>query len=367
MSGAVGVGILGAGVISAEYLKNLQTFPDIAVQFVADHHPENARARAEQVGVSASGTLEDLLDRDDVEIVVNLTPPNAHFALTKLALEYGKHVWSEKPITTSLDEARSLLDLAGTLGRTLGIAPDTMLGSGMQSAFRQIRSGRIGNALSAWTTIQYGGPDLWHPQPAFLFQDGGGPVLDTAPYYLTTLVHVFGAASRVQAVGLRSADERVIQVGPRAGERFAVTKNTDVAALVEFADGGFASMRFSFDSAVQRLGRVEVYGSERAIRFTDPNGFGTDVRTVVAGDQDWAVEDSGAPPFGRGAGVVDMARCIRNGGRIFANAHVATHVLEIMLAIESAAEGGRPVQVSGNLELPPLLPDDWDPRESTLS
>lgn len=367
MTGPVGVGVLGAGVISAQYLEHLSTFQDVEVRFVADHHPERARARADEFGVAGSGELTDLLGDDGVEIVVNLAPPNAHFSLTTAALERGKHVWSEKPIATTLDDARSLITLAEESGLLLGVAPDTVLGSGIQSALRKIRAGHIGTALSAWTTIQYGGPDLWHPQPAFLFQDGAGPVLDTAPYYLTTLVHVFGPVARVQAVGARSSAERVIQVGHHAGQRFPVTKNTDVAALVEFAGGGFASMRFSFDSAVERLGRVEIYGSEKALRFTDPNGFGTDVGTIVAGEKEWTVEDTGTPELGRGIGVVDMARTARNGGRIFAEARVATHVLEVMLAIESATDGGRAVDVSNDLELPPLLPEVWDPRESTLS
>ncbi|MDN5821745.1 MAG: Gfo/Idh/MocA family oxidoreductase, partial [Brachybacterium sp.] len=200
-TGPVGVGLIGAGTISAQYLTHLTSFPDLVVHIVGDLVPEAAEARAEEFDIPASGTAQDVLDHPEVEIVVNLTIPTAHAEVSRAIVAAGKHVWTEKPITTAPADAKALLAAAEEAGVRVGGAPDTVLGAGIQTALRTLRDGAIGAPASALTLFQSPGPESWHPNPAFLFQEGAGPLYDIAPYYATTLVLALGPVASVSAVG----------------------------------------------------------------------------------------------------------------------------------------------------------------------
>ncbi|MFC8066713.1 Gfo/Idh/MocA family protein [Streptomyces sp. NPDC057293] len=193
--GPVGVGLIGAGNISGQYLRSLTSFPDLKVHIVGDLDTDRARAQADEYSVPRSGTAADVLAHDDVEIVVNLTLPAAHADVSSRALSAGKHVWSEKPLAIDRDSAHSVLDQAATAGLRVGVAPDTVLGPAVQTARRALARGDIGRPLSAQTVMQYAGPDAWHPSPEFLFAKGAGPLFDMGPYYITTLLNLFGPAS----------------------------------------------------------------------------------------------------------------------------------------------------------------------------
>ncbi|HWO63713.1 MAG TPA: Gfo/Idh/MocA family oxidoreductase, partial [Umezawaea sp.] len=199
MSAPVGVGVIGAGVISDAYLKNLTSFPDVRVLAVADLDVARAAERAELHGVPRSGGVAAVLGDPDVEIVVNLTIPAAHVEVGLAVLDAGKHVWTEKPLALDRESARKLLDRAQEKGLRVASAPDTVLGAGLQTARRAVDAGRIGEPRTALAIFQTPGPESWHPAPEFLFQAGGGPLLDMGPYYLTTLVQLFGAIRRVTA------------------------------------------------------------------------------------------------------------------------------------------------------------------------
>ena len=216
-TGPVGVGIIGAGVISRTYLENLTSFPDVVVHAVGDLFPEAAAARAAEFGIPASGDVDTVLHHPDVEIVVNLTIPAAHAQVASAAIAAGKHAWNEKPLALNRDEAKALLEQADAAGLRVGCAPDTFLGSGLQAARALVDVGRIGTPLTAVVLLQGPGADRWHPNPAFLFQEGGGPVLDMGPYYLTALIHLLGPVEQVIGMSSRPRAERVIGDGPRAG------------------------------------------------------------------------------------------------------------------------------------------------------
>jgi predicted dehydrogenase len=203
-SGPVGVGLIGTGMISNTYLENLTRFPDIDVVILGDLNTDLARSQAEKHGVRQSGNAADVLDHPDVELVVNLTIPAVHAQVSGQTIDAGKHVWSEKPISVDRDSGRKLLAKAEAAGLLVGVAPDTVLGPGVQTARRAIARGDIGEPLSAQTVMQYIGPDIFHPSPEFLFTKGAGPLFYMGPYYLTTLIHVFGSVESVAAVGSRS-------------------------------------------------------------------------------------------------------------------------------------------------------------------
>ncbi|WP_375426276.1 Gfo/Idh/MocA family protein [uncultured Friedmanniella sp.] len=153
-SGPVTVGVIGAGVISETYLQNLTSFPDLRVAAVGDMFPAAAQTRAAQFGIRSAGDVETVLAHPDIELVVNLTIPAAHAQVASAALAAGKHVWNEKPLALDLGDARDLLDTADSAGLRVGCAPDTFLGSGLQTARRLIDEGRIGRPLTALVLLQ---------------------------------------------------------------------------------------------------------------------------------------------------------------------------------------------------------------------
>lgn len=366
-TGPVGIGIIGAGVISKQYLDNLTSFPDIRVAAIGDLFEDAAAARAAEYGVPVHGGVDAVLGNPDVEIVINLTIPAAHVEVATQALNAGKHVWSEKPFSLDRESGLGLLKAADAAGLRLGCAPDTFLGAGLQTARRMIERGDIGVPLTALTLMQSPGPESWHPNPAFLFQDGAGPLFDIGPYYLTTLVQTFGSIRRVAAFGSKSRETRVIGSGPKAGEEFAVTVPTHVSSILEFDGGESAQSIFSFDSPLKRAGFVEITGSEATIAFPDPNNFDGDVRLCARGAEDWTTVPSTGSTASRGAGVLEMARAIRAGRPHRAQGELAFHVLDTMASIAESIDTKAFVDVESSTAPVPALPEEWDPTEATLA
>ncbi len=202
-----------------------------------------AQAQAGKHGIAEWGSGEDVLNHPDVELIVNLTIPAVHATVASASLAAGKHVWSEKPISIDRASGQALLEQAQVAGLLVGVAPDTVLGPGLQTARRAIARGEIGTPLSAQAVIQYPGPEIFHPNPEFLFAEGAGPLYDVGPYCLTALVHVFGPFAKVAAVGSKGRATRTIQVGDRAGSEFPVAVPTHVGAIAQFAGGGVALSR----------------------------------------------------------------------------------------------------------------------------
>jgi predicted dehydrogenase len=358
------VGLIGAGVISDTYLKNLTSFPDLRVVMIADLDVDRAAAQAAKHGVPRSGTAIELLDDPETEVVVNLTVPAAHVEVGLAALQAGKHVWSEKPIGLDRASARKLLDRARELGLRVASAPDTVLGAGLQTARRAVDAGRIGELRTALALFQSPGPEKWHPSPEFLFQTGGGPLLDMGPYYLTELVQLLGPIRKVTATGGRARDMRVIGSGSRAGTEFPVTVATTVTALLEFTRGGSAQLVLSFDSAVRRT-TLEVAGTLGTAVLPDPNGFVGPTRVHLIGQESEELVPEGHAAT-RGTGVLELARAIRAGVPERASGELAYHVLDAMQAIEESIADGRSVLVQSTAEIPPALPTDWNPYARTL-
>jgi len=366
-SGPVGVGIIGAGVISKQYLDNLTSFPDVRVVAIGDLFQEAAATRAAEYGIPNHGGVDAVLGNPEVEIVINLTIPAAHVEVATQAVHAGKHVWSEKPFSLDRESGLGLLKAADAAGVRLGCAPDTFLGAGLQTARRMIERGDIGTPLTALTLMQSPGPESWHPNPAFLFQDGAGPLFDIGPYYLTTLVQTFGSIRRVAAFGSKSRETRVIGSGPKAGEQFEVTVPTHVSSILEFEAGESAQSIFSFDSPLKRAGFVEITGSDATIALPDPNMFDGDIRICKLGSDDWTVVPSVGSTASRGTGVLEMARAIREGRPHRAQGELAFHILDTMASISESIDNRTFVDVESSAAKVPALPEDWDPTEATLS
>lgn len=360
----VGIAVIGCGVISDQYLANLTRFPDVRVIGCADLNVERAAEQAAKYGVPESGDPASILALPDVDLVINLTIPAVHASVAIQAITAGKHVYGEKPFALTVEEAEAVVAAADQHGVVVGNAPDTFLGAGLQTARRLIEQGRIGTPTAARATFGVPGPDLWHPNPAFLFQAGGGPLLDIGPYYLTALIQILGPVSRVAGFGRRAQDRRTIIEGPRAGEQFDVTVDTHVVGLLEFAGGQVANVTFSFDSphAVREL---EILGTEATIRLPDPNMFDGSVFICAKNSEEWVEVPAEGSAEGRGTGVLDMVRSLRQGAPPRASSATALHVLDVMETLAAAASAGQTLPVTSTCVAADPLPDDWNPLERT--
>jgi predicted dehydrogenase len=364
--GPVGVAIIGAGNISTQYLKGLTSFPDVRLLALTDLDLDRAAAVGEPFGVPTGLGVAEVLATPEVELVVNLTPPAAHASVALAALEAGKHVYGEKPLTLDPASGEKLLVEAAQRGLRIGNAPDTFLGAGLQSAQRALRSGAIGTPVAAATAVQSPGPESWHPSPEFLFQVGAGPLFDLGPYYLTALVTLLGPVARVAATARRARAQRVIGSGPKAGTVFDVEVPTHVTALIDLASGPSVASTFSFDSPLPRR-MIEITGTEGTLCVPDPNTFAGPLRVRHAGDDDWRELPVSGPTAGRGLGVLEMARALRGAVPHRASGAMAFHVLEVMTAIIDSAQNGEFRAIESTAPVPAELPGDWDPYAKTLA
>jgi predicted dehydrogenase len=352
------IGIVGCGKICSIYFKTCQAFENLDVAACADLVPERARAKAAEFGVPKACSVEELLADPDIRIVVNLTIPNAHYAVAAAAIKAGKSVHNEKPLTITREEGRKLLAAARRKGLRVGCAPDTFLGAGLQTCRRLIDEGRIGQPIGAAAFMLCHGHESWHPDPEFYYKVGGGPMFDMGPYYLTALVSLMGPVRRVAGMNRITFPERTITSLPKAGTRIKVDVPTHVVGLMEFAGGAIGTLTTSFDVWAHELPRIEIYGTEGTMSVPDPNGFGGPVRLRRAGEKEWteAPLTHGYAENSRGIGVADMAYALRSGRPHRASGDLAYHVLDIMHAFHDAAAARKHVTLRSKCERPAPLP-----------
>ena len=338
------VGIVGCGTVSGIYLSNLaKKFGNVEVAAVADLVPERARARAAEHRVPRACSVEELLADPAIEVVLNLTVPQAHVEVTLQAIAAGKHVYTEKPLSISLREGERILALARKKGVRVGAAPDTFLGAGIQSCIRLINEGAIGVPVAASAFMTCHGHESWHPDPAFYYAQGGGPVFDMGPYYFTALIALLGPAQRVCGSVKRTFPRRVIGSGPKAGQIVDVEVPTHAAGTIDFAIGTVATFVLSFDVWHAQLPCIEIYGSEGSLSVPDPNTFGGPVRLRGSDDPEW--RDVPVPAVfaddSRGLGLSEMVDAVREGRPHRASGALGLHALEIMHAVHEASSAER--------------------------
>jgi predicted dehydrogenase len=368
---SLGVGVVGCGDISEIYLLNAKRFCDIRVVACADIDAAAARRQAGRHGVPACGVAE-LLRRDDVDIVLNLTIPGAHAEVSLAAIEAGKHVYSEKPLATTVVDGAKILAAAGARGLRVGAAPDTILGAGYQTARRALDGGMLGRPLTAFAFVLSHGMEHWHPNPGFFFRKGVGPVLDMGPYYVSALVSLLGPVASVQAVAQIGFAERVVSTPGSAllGQSIRVETPTSVQALLDFASGAQAIFAASWDVWKHSLPPIEIHGELASLRLPDPNWFGGRVE-IAEGRGGWRALPARAEPFSavnwplskpvhanhRGLGLADMARAIIDDRPHRANGALALHALAVMAGMLDSAAEGRKVDIATDWDRPqPLAP-----------
>ena len=340
------IGVIGCGNISATYLRNAALFAGLELRACADLATDLAEKRAAEFGLRAL-TVERLLAAGDIDLVLNLTVPNAHYDVSMAALSAGKHVFTEKPLAATAAEARKLVSEARRRNLAIGSAPDTFLGAAGRLARRLMDDGAIGKPVAGTAFMLGRGMEHWHPNPQFYYQPGGGPVLDMGPYYVTMLVNLLGPAKRVMALTTTGTDERLITApGPFSGTTFKVGTPTTAMALVEFVNGAAVTLGFSWDVFRHSNQPIELHGTEGSLRLPDPDTFGgivglsesgqpwRDLETshLLDGALNWPYAAPDRANY-RMLGVADLAQSLVSDRPARASGDLALHVLEILEAI----------------------------------
>lgn len=368
------VGIVGAGKISGQYSATLSGLSQVTVTAVADLDPDRARALAARHPGARAVDLPDLYAAGDVDVILNLTTPHQHAVVALAAIAAGKHVYGEKPLAATAAEGLAMIEAAASAGVRLACAPDTVLGTGVQTARVAVDAAEIGTVHAATAFMTVPGHERWHPDPEFYYQPGGGPLLDMGPYYLTSLVHLLGPVRRVVGMSSRPRTERTIGSGPRAGTTFPVDVDTHLTGVLEHEGGALTTLLMSFDVWAAGLPAIELYGSRGSLSVPDPNHFAGDVRLFAAGpvagstagsaagsvgrEQAWTVlpPRAGYAGAGRGVGLLDLSEALAGDRPHRTGADVALHILDVMESMQASARDGAAVAVRTTCRRPDRLP-----------
>lgn len=353
---ALKVGILGAGNISPAYITGTRDWDVLELAAIADLFEDKARAVAAEHQIDRVLSVDELLSDPDIDIIVNLTVPKVHAEMSIRALEAGKHVYTEKPLAIRRADAKRILDVAEAHGLRVGSAPDTFLFGQHQTVRRVLDSGVIGEPVAAVANMAGHGPEGWHPNPAFFYQDGGGPLLDMGPYYVTCLLNLLGPVRSVMASARASFPERV--AGENAGNiHIPVEIPTHFAGVLEFASGPLASVVMSFDMWNHNLPMLEIYGSEGSLQVPDPNGWATKVVYRSEHHGEWLEVPYQYPDtYRRGIGLADMAQAILDDRPHRASGALAYHALDVMEAFFDSSDRGERITIGSTIDRPAPLP-----------
>ncbi|MBI5707376.1 MAG: Gfo/Idh/MocA family oxidoreductase [Armatimonadetes bacterium] len=363
--GTWNVGVVGVGNISGIYLENLGAYARTQVVSCADLDMDRAKSVAEAKGIPKAQTVDALLADTEVDVVLNLTVPKAHYAVSKAALEAGKHVYVEKPLSVNRDEARELKELADAKGLRLGCAPDTVLGAGIQTCRKLIDDGAIGEPVGANAFMLCPGHESWHPSPEFYYEKGGGPMLDMGPYYVTALVTLLGGVGSVFAECRTPRATRTITSEPKKGKVVPVETPTHIVGLLSFQNGAVGQITTSFDVQRTTLPCIEVYGSEGSILVPDPNGFGGPVKLFRKGESDWheVPLTHGFAKNSRGLGLLDLVCAIDYSRPNRVDGGLSYHVTDVMLSLLDASDKGTRMALNSAVERPAPMPGATDERD----
>lgn len=364
------VGVLGAGAIAPPYYMAMKAWPQLTLVACASRGMESARKTAEKYGIEAV-TPDALIADPNIDVIVNLTPPQAHYETSKAILSAGKHLYSEKPLTTRFADATELVELARSNGVRIGCAPDTFLGSAHQEARAAIDGGAIGTPVGGALFLGGRGCEAWHPHPEPYYSKGGGPVPDHAPYYLTQLVNLLGPVASVSGISNSPAPVRHLGNRTRAGETIKSEVDTTAVALLEMVSGPLVTLTMSWDMGSHSRVPIEIYGSEGSLQNPDPNWSDGPVRVVSNGGT--SERDHSSRPFWRPtmitfqgtavgyyrlSGLADMADAIAAGRPHRASGDLALHVLEVIEAIRVSGTERRRVDIATRCERPAPVTDD---------
>jgi predicted dehydrogenase len=350
------IGITGVGNISGIYLENLTGMfgKQVKVTAITDIIFERAEKTASTYGLKVFNSIAEMVNDPNVDIVLNITPPKNHFETAMAAVNAGKHVFIEKPLCSKREDAQQLLKTAAEKSVRVGGAPDTFLGAGIQTCRKLIDGGFIGKPVAATAVMMGQGPESWHPNPEIFYIDGGGPMFDMGPYYITTMVNLLGQVERVSGSAKIISPTRTITNNQRYGEIINVKVPTHIAGVLDFSCGAVGTIVTSFDVHSHSLPFIEIYGTEGTLKIPDPNFFGGQVFARRFDDNDWKEIPliKGYSGNARGLGITEMAEAIDEGRPHRASSELAFHVLDIMHGIHDASASGKYVMLESKCKQP---------------
>lgn len=349
--------IVGCGMIAAGgYQPRCQAYPNqIELVGFYDQDEGRAKALAERDGGKVYPSLEAVFNDPNVEAIVNLTLHISHYPVSLAALKAGKHVYSEKPISITTDEANKLVETAETMGLKLACAPSAILGYVQQNVWKRIRDGEIGDVISA--IGNFGGPlEHWHPSAdAFLMH--AGPFRDVAPYPLTAMTTMIGAVKTVHGFARVAVPKRVLTTGPRQGTEFEVAEKDHGFAVLEFdvpQEGGTHGFIYHSFTVTSQIPPYEVHGTKGGFSLqAHDDGRGIKKFTPHLGWQDEPSPPKSHTGLDWGKGVADFADAIRNDRNPRCNGAQARHVIEICERVLESSDLGKPVDVLSRFPEPP--------------
>ena len=353
------IGIVGCGNISNIYLEAGKKFDILDIVAVSDLDLARAQAKAQEHSIAKAVSVGEMLADPEIEIVINLTVPSAHYDVCKATLESGKHTYVEKPLSLTREQGRDLLETAQAKGLRVGGAPDTFLGAALQTCRKLIDDDAIGLPIAATAFMLGRGVEAWHPNPEFFFKPGGGPMFDMGPYYLTALISLLGPLKRVTGSAQMSFPERLITSQPLSGQTIIVETPTHIAGVMDFAGGAVGTIITSFDVWAHNLPPIEIHGSKGSLSIPDPNMFDGTVKLYTEGKWAEVPLTHGSSENSRGIGVADMAYAIREGRPHRASGELTFHVLDAMHGFLDASQSGKHYLMESKGVRPEALPEKW--------
>jgi predicted dehydrogenase len=341
----ISIGVIGTGNIFPAYMKTLKRFRQLTVVGVASSSPKAATRMATAFGLKAMA-VDDLL-ASEATIILNLTPPLAHHAIGMKVLQAGKHLFTEKPLAATFAEGKELVALAKKRKLRMGCAPDTFLGAGAQATRAFIDSGTLGTIRHGTAHFMCHGPDHWHPNPNFFYQQGAGPLMDVGVYYVTHLVNHLGPVASVSGKAHTTYETRVIALGANQGKRIPVEVPTHIVTHLNFVSGAQIVLTSSFDIWKHSHAPIELYGDEGSLVGHDPNLFSGRIKFArQLGPWETLSEKRPYTSNARGIGLIDMALSIERNVQHRCNDTLALHVLEVMERALDAARTGRELRMT---------------------
>ena len=367
------IGLIGCGHISETYFKGHEYFNNFQITKCADINMEVANKCAEVNNIEAC-SVDDIIKDKEIEIILNLTIPKAHYEIAKKSLENGKHIYSEKPMAVNFEDGKHLLQLSKEKGLYIGNAPDTFLGGGIQKSIELVSSGTIGDIKLGNAIFAFPGVQSYHPNPEPWFAEKeGGPVIDMGPYYLTALVNLLGSAKKVHGISTKVFNTRTIGIGPKKDTNFEVQCPTTYLVNLEFENSALIQLTLSFDVIAHQRNHIELYGTKGSIIVPDPNMFGGSPLVCINSDTgEWIEHKTEDMPLGkinireeslraneestranyRGVGLAEMAYSIEYGKKNRCNGELSLHVLDIIQTTMSAANQGKTLEINTSCEVP---------------
>lgn len=355
----IGIGIVGCGNISQTYFNGAKLFEVLKVVSCADLRTELAESKAAEHGCKAQ-TVDELLVNPEVQLVINLTIPAVHAEVSLAALNAGKHVHSEKPLAVSLEDGKKIIETAAAKGLLVGCAPDTFMGGAYQTCRKLIDDGWLGRIVGGTAFMMNRGPEGWHPNPAFFYETGAGPMFDMGPYYITALVHLLGPVKRVSAITSKAFEERTATCKEQFGRQLPVQIPTHYSGSLEFHSGAVITAALSFDVIAHGHSPIELYGTEGSMKAPDPNNFGDQIQLWRPAAKEWQTQALSHAYLmnSRSIGAADLAYAILSDGKRKhrASGALAYHTLEVMHSFEKSSRTGTTVEIVSRPERPEALP-----------